>query len=1273
MASDIKVEQGAQYQNDDKVGLNAESDMRKYIAIAHATDREENSCCVVKTEPKPECDGTLSVHVKEVDQQNEYNKECTNEIKMEPQVELEENTMDESVFEIENDVFSKVYAFAEINRETQVQCTDMKKYGYIVHAKDREENSRCVVKTEPEPECNSSLSVHEADQQHDYNKDCTIEIKMEPKVQLDENKIHESVIEIENDVFSEFCGFTEIKTEPQFQCTESNLNRYFLDGGQNTDSNRNSRDVVKINGSEDHCENDYRLDSNENSVISDTGHTPAHCVPRRDIETVEDAQNFQNINTVYKRYLSCGRCGNKYRFARHLQAHKKKCKGSSNICFVCGKLCSSLADFYSHISVHSQEENLNSKEGHNHKPNKIEMGTERLQTIEKIDNSTSSFSRVSHVSSTKIGKKSNHYQRKQIAKDSVVHRKHFSCTKCRKMYRFVGHLLAHEKRNCRPKSQNFKDSAVHRKYFSCTKCRKTYRFVGHLLAHEKRNCRPKSQNFKDSVVHKKQFSCTKCRKTYRFVGHLLAHKKRNCRPKSQNFSNNSQVWNLLRHKKQNLECKALPCFCSLCGRVFDTLTALSKHFHVHSDEETHVCAVCRIGFSSLINLKRHQELHNTKKMYKRCEQKQTVTTRIGPDSMTHRKGLANQNEDRYDIEKTNKEGGVNTILSAQAQEDGSQQNYFCFDCKVHFNYHDNIRKHKLHDHFKDVNLQFKSRTPQKRVRMLNDASNGGLDGTITNKFVAKKIHYVSVIHNKHFSGIQHTPELRLPNQRKDKPDMENTNRKVDVNETINPESQDVSQQNYFCFDCKVHFNYHDNIRKHKLHLHFKDLNLQFKSKSPQMRVSILNDASNENIDDTSCNNLVKKKENINKDAAVNKMLNSTSQEDVDQQDYFCIDCKVHFNYHDDIRKHKLHHHFKDVNLQFKSKTPQMRVSILNDASNVNINDTSCNNSMAVKKMENTKKEAAVNKMFNPISQGDVDQQDYFCIDCKVHFNHTDDLRKHKLSHHCKDVYLQSTSKIQNLSLAHNASNNVSLKGQKKYIRTYYDEGQRFDVYSAEAIQEKITREMQPEHTEAIQKNEARNPQQGHVGNGIDKNDAQNTSSNRHVDKKCLPRLNWVSLTCNICGDMLPTPTHLRKHVSEHLGIQEYRCSICDQTFTTKRFLQLHMEHHVKTMKLLMDRFLCNICLERFPSQEALTKHMFSHAIDIKGNKIEHKDLYICSICSKSLGSREALDNHVLLHAGEKHYICGVCQKQFAFEENLQRHMLLHSKHNPNHQSNMPMK
>ena len=1098
------------------------------------------------------------------------------------QVEVEENTMDESVFEIENDVLSKVNAFVEIKTETQVQCTDMKKYGYILHAKDREENSHCVVKTEPEAECNSSLSVHvnEAYQQHEYNKDCTIEIKMEQQVELDENSINESVIEIENDVFSGFCGFTEMKTEPQLQCAESNLKRSVLDGGQNTDANGNSRDAVIINGSEDRSENDYRLDCNENSLISDTGHTQAHCVPRRNIENVEDAQNFQNINTVYKRYLSCGRCGNKYRFAGHLQAHKKKCKGSSNICFVCGKLCSSLADFYSHISVHSQEENFNSKECHSHKPNKIEMGTERLQNIEKIDNSTDSFSRVSRISSTKIGETSNHYQRKQIAKDSVVHRKHFSCTKCKKMYRFVGHLLAHEKRNCRPKSQNFKDSVVHKKQFSCTKCRKTYRFVGHLLAHKKRNCRPKSQNFKDSVVHKKQFSCTKCRKTYRFVGHLLAHKKRNCRPKSQNFSNNSQVWNLLRHKKQNLECKTLPCFCSLCGRVFDTLAALSKHFHVHSDEETHVCAVCRIGFSSLINLKRHQELHNTMKMYKRCEQKQTLTTRIGPDSMTHRKGLANQNEDRYDIEKTNKEGGVNTILSAQAQVDGSQQNYFCFDCKVHFNYHDNIRKHKLHDHFKDVNLQFKSRTPQKRVRMLNDASNGGLDGTITNKFVAKKIHYVSVIHNRHFSGIQHTPELRLPNQRKDKPDIENTNRKGDVNKTIDLESQDVSQQNYFCFDCKVHFNYRDEINKHKLHHHFKDVNLQFKSKSPQMRVSILDDASNENIGDTSCNNLVKKKENTNKDAAVNKMLNSTSQ-------------------------------------------------------------------------------------------GDVDQQDYFCIDCKVHFNHTDDLRKHKLSHHCKDVYLQSTSKIHNLSLVHKASNNVSLIGQKKYIRTYYDEGQRFDVYSAGAIQENISHDMQPKHTEAIKKNKARYSQQGHVA--IDKNDAQNTSSNTHVDKKCLPRLNWVSLTCNICGDMLPTPTHLRKHVSEHLGIQEYRCSICDQTFTTKRFLQLHMEHHIKTRKLLMDRFLCNICLERFPSQEALTKHMFSHAIDIKGDKIEHKDLYICSICSKSLGSREALDNHVLLHAGEKHYICGVCQKQFAFEENLQRHMLLHSKQNPNHQSNMPIK
>ena len=74
----------------------------------------------------------------------------------------------------------------------------------------------------------------------------------------------------------------------------------------------------------------------------------------------------------------------------------------------------------------------------------------------------------------------------------------------------------------------------------------------------------------------------------------------------------------------------------------------------------------------------------------------------------------------------------------------------------------------------------------------------------------------------------------------------------------------------------------------------------------------------------------------------------------------CFDCKVHFNFHDDIRKHKNRHHIKDVNLQLKSKAPQMRVSILYDASNGKI-DTGCNYVMAIKKIETPTKTGMLTK------------------------------------------------------------------------------------------------------------------------------------------------------------------------------------------------------------------------------------------------------------------------------------------------------------------------
>ena len=744
MASDIKLEQDA-HQNEDKVGINTKSNKKRFSCIVHATDRGKGSGYVVKTEPGLEYDGPLSVHIDEAEQQQEYNKDCTTEIKVEPQVELDKNTIDESVFEIEKDFVSEFCCFTKIGTKPQLQCTDMKKYSNIVHVTDREENSRDVAKTEPDPDCDDTISIHvkEAELQDKCNENCMNKIKKEPQVEWDDNIIDESVIEIENGVFSEFCGLTEMETEPQVQYTRSNLKRHVLDGEQNTYYNGNSRDTVKTNGPGDCCESDYRLECNENSVMSDTGHTSAQCVPRKGIENAEDAQNAQNRNTVYKKYSSCGRCGIKYSFDGHLQAHKKKCKGSSNVCFVCGNSCSSLADFYLHISVHSEEEHFNTKEGHSHKQNEIEMETERLRNVEKTNKTTGSFSKDSHVNSSKIDEESNTYQRNYILdKETVAQRKI-------------------------TEGQNVNNN---------------------------------------SCVHKRQ---------------------------------TSQACNLQAHKKQSYEPKTLPCVCSVCGRVYDTLAALTHHLPMHSGEKTHVCTDCRIGFSSQIDLKNHQESHNVKQMYKYCGQKRTLINQIGPG--TYKIRLLNQNIRKCDIEKTNKQRDANKMINPASQ----------------------------------------GNVDQMRVSILDGATNEKTDGTNTNKFVAKKIHYVSLLHNKHFSGNRHTPELRLPNQSKDKPDLENTNRKGDVNKTINPESQDVSQQNYFCFDCKVHFNYRDNINKHKLHHNFKDVNLQFKGKTPQMRVSILNDASNENIDDTSCNNYmaVKEIENTNKEAAVNKMLNPISQGD----------------------------------------------------------------------------------------------------------------------------------------------------------------------------------------------------------------------------------------------------------------------------------------------------------------------------------------------------------------------------------------------------------
>ncbi|XP_065344212.1 zinc finger protein 62 homolog [Cloeon dipterum] len=209
------------------------------------------------------------------------------------------------------------------------------------------------------------------------------------------------------------------------------------------------------------------------------------------------------------------------------------------------------------------------------------------------------------------------------------------------------------------------------------------------------------------------------------------------------------------------------------------------------------------------------------------------------------------------------------------------------------------------------------------------------------------------------------------------------------------------------------------------------------------------------------------------------------------------------------------------------------------------------------------------------------------------------------------------------------------------------------------------------------------------------------------DAKQLKPYRAIPASCEICKQVFPSKTGMRKHMSEkhnlraeickcrlcdksyigrcglnhhmrtkHSNEKPYMCSFCGKSFQTGNQLSLHEANHAeKTIE-------CDVCDKKFPSKMALRSHKQSvhgpfkyiqceicgktyKTIDIASHKravhIDDSKKYVheCVICGKKYAGVGGLKFHLLRHENALRFECDICSKRYNTKNSIQSHILIH--------------
>ncbi|XP_076470431.1 zinc finger protein ZFAT-like isoform X2 [Babylonia areolata] len=197
------------------------------------------------------------------------------------------------------------------------------------------------------------------------------------------------------------------------------------------------------------------------------------------------------------------------------------------------------------------------------------------------------------------------------------------------------------------------------------------------------------------------------------------------------------------------------------------------------------------------------------------------------------------------------------------------------------------------------------------------------------------------------------------------------------------------------------------------------------------------------------------------------------------------------------------------------------------------------------------------------------------------------------------------------------------------------------------------------------------------------------------------RETFGSEECEFCGRLFYTKQDYEPHLRTHTGDRPFRCTECAFRAITRENLRRHMEREHENVKfpckdcdfvatsrtrlwshqlthLGISGLQCPHCPDKFETIKRLRVHMSVSHPDLPREELDkltgykHKmqgkmgrRSYKCPYCERVfIRANSELQKHIWIHEGVKPFKCSLCTYACRSKNNLQAHMLRHSSHKP---------
>ncbi|XP_041657721.1 zinc finger protein 32-like isoform X2 [Cheilinus undulatus] len=157
---------------------------------------------------------------------------------------------------------------------------------------------------------------------------------------------------------------------------------------------------------------------------------------------------------------------------------------------------------------------------------------------------------------------------------------------------------------------------------------------------------------------------------------------------------------------------------------------------------------------------------------------------------------------------------------------------------------------------------------------------------------------------------------------------------------------------------------------------------------------------------------------------------------------------------------------------------------------------------------------------------------------------------------------------------------------------------------------------------------------------------RNYHSTKLSEIDCSLYQSQMSLPCDTFGEEIESNLELQTTQRVHTVKKTHSCNICGNMFTSKSHLIQHTRSHTGEKP-----YRCSTCGKRFSQLSYLNAHCVVHAGDRSTT---------CEICGNTFGNKYDLKYHMRTHTGEKPFICSLCGKGFAQRNHRKVHMRTHT-------------